>query len=132
MTPYKDLIYRLDSLSKIKTRAEILQEAGVIRENLRHWEQKESEMIIRWFNMLTSVNVDPLNLKPLTFTYVLLYKALERKHNNVTRHFIANGYSASAPSFWKQGDPRQVESFKRVNSIVRKYERILQRQESML
>lgn len=127
MQPYKELSDRIIALRDTVPTFRIMAEADVIHSNFHNWQKTESEMLIRWFALLKGLHIDPLKMKPTSSTYELV-KSRVLTRQNTLKEFMKHGYSDQTAKLWaKMGDPRQVEAFKRVNEVVRKYELQLQK-----
>lgn len=132
MEPYKELTDRIKALPENIPPFRIMAEALVIHSNFHNWQKEESEMLIRWFTLCKSVGIDPWGIKPNVSTYELVKRRVLTRQATI-RKFTEHGYNFQTAKRWQsKGDPRQVESFKAVVEVVRKYETLLQKAEPVL
>lgn len=105
----------------------IMAEALVIHSNFHNWQKEESEMVMRWFSLCYDCGIDPWKVKPGVSTYDLVKRRVLTRQLTIKK-FEEHGYNFQSAKRWQsKGDPRQVESFKRVAEVVRKYETQLQK-----
>lgn len=132
MQPHKELTDRINNLRPAVSVFQIMTEAQVRQANYNNWQKGESEMMLRWFNLLKSIGVDPLTMKPDSSTYETVKKRMLSRVATLKK-FVEHGYTEQTGERWcKNGDPRQVEYFKRVNHVVTKYEFYLQKEGAVL
>lgn len=131
MQPYKELTDRIEALTGNVPVFRIMAEAQVIHSNFHNWQKEESVMIKRWFALCNDVGLDPWKIKPGVSTYDLVKRRVLTRQAAI-RRFENHGYSDQTAKAWqRKGDPRQVEAFKRVAEVVRKYESQLPKAEAV-
>jgi len=131
MDPYISLVARVENLKDVIPAADLMKEADVLYENLHNWSKPipQSKTVSRWIKMLKTVGVDYNKVSPGESSYILIKKNLLTR-DAVAMLFLQVGYSVQTARIWEdKGDPRQIESFKKVNQVIRKYEqKLLQEQ----